>query len=128
MLSDGGSVAFTHVRDLLLYPVQKLESLNHAHKQMGTALRSLQKEEHLGGRGTGRLTAAKCDNLQNYYQGALKGRKFVNHQNLLETNKLTCSILTFLSCFVFLFSKYRVWCGSHPIGDLGNFLSCDIDR
>lgn len=72
MLSDGDSAAYATVRDEKPYGdtvVDKLECLNHAHKRMGTALRKLAKEERLGGKGVGRLTEKKCDDLQNYYWG-----------------------------------------------------------
>ncbi len=74
MLSDGDSTAFKAVVEAKPYgevSVEKLECINHAHKRMGTALRKLTKEKRLGGRGKGRLTAAKCNNLQNYYRGAI---------------------------------------------------------
>lgn len=35
---------------------------------MGTALRKLSAQGKLGGRGAGKLTAAKCKSLQNYYR------------------------------------------------------------
>ena len=74
MLSDGDSAAYKTVCDLAPYgdqAVSKLECVNHAHKRMGTALRKLSKENRLGGKGTGRLTERKCDNLQNFYRGAI---------------------------------------------------------
>lgn len=88
MLSDGDSAAYKAVCDLAPYgdvQVEKLECLNHAHKRMGTALRKLTKTEHLGGRGTGRLTEKKCDDLQNYYRGAIL-------QNLNDVDKMRSSI------------------------------------
>ena len=74
MLSDGDSTAFKEVVDLNPYPeheIVKLECINHAHKRMGTALRKCSKEGKLGGKGVGKLTAKKCDTLQNYYRGAI---------------------------------------------------------
>ena len=71
MLSDGDSASYASLCEESPYPVQKLECLNHASKRMGTALRKLAKDEKLGGRGEGRLTAAKCDELQKYYYGAI---------------------------------------------------------
>ena len=74
MLSDGDSTAYMAVCDLNPYnpqQVNKLECVNHAHKQMGTALRKLAKENRLGGRGIGCLTEWKCDSLQNFYRGAI---------------------------------------------------------
>ncbi|XP_076456280.1 uncharacterized protein LOC143290587 [Babylonia areolata] len=73
MLSDGDSSAFKAVQNVY-HPLEvtKLECINHAHKQMGTALRKLAKEERLGGRGTGRLTEKKCDMLQDYYGNAIR--------------------------------------------------------
>ena len=77
MLSDGDSSAYRAVCDSQPYGpdvvIEKLECINHAHKRMGTALRKLAKTEHLGGRGVGRLTEKKCDNLQNFYRGAVLG-------------------------------------------------------
>ncbi|XP_055882678.1 uncharacterized protein LOC129925822 [Biomphalaria glabrata] len=74
MLSDGDSSAFKAVLESKPYAdkaVTKLDCINHAHKRMGTALRKLAKESHLGGRGVGRLTEKKCDSLQNFYRGAI---------------------------------------------------------
>ena len=74
MLSDGDSSAHRAVNVLMPYgekAVQKLDCVNHAHKRMGTALRKLSKDQHLGGRGKGRLTEKKCDSLQNFYRGAI---------------------------------------------------------
>ncbi|KAI8789557.1 hypothetical protein BgiBS90_009815 [Biomphalaria glabrata] len=62
MLSDGDSSAFKAVLESKPYAdkaVTKLDCINHAHKRMGTALRKLAKESHLGGRGVGRLTEKK---------------------------------------------------------------------
>jgi hypothetical protein len=70
MVADGDSQAFNAVNGLV-YPVTKLECINHAHKRMGTALRTLTKKEGLGGRGLGKLTKAKCLSLQKYYRGAI---------------------------------------------------------
>lgn len=67
MLSDGDSTAFRQVVALNTYPgheITKLECINHAHKRMGTALRKLSAQSKLGGRGAGKLTAAKCKSLQ----------------------------------------------------------------
>lgn len=74
MLSDGDSTAYNVVVGLDPYPgveITKLECINHAHKRMGTALRKLSAEKHLGGRGVGKLTEQKCKSLQNYYRGAI---------------------------------------------------------
>ena len=75
MISDGDSSAYKSVTDMNVYgediKIEKLECVNHAHKRMGTALRKLSKEERLGGRGKGRLTEAKCKDLQNFYRGAI---------------------------------------------------------
>ena len=75
ILSDGDSTAHKAVLQSQPYEeevvVSKLECINHAHKRMGTALRKLAKEEHLGGRGKGALTEKKCDALQNFYCGAI---------------------------------------------------------
>ena len=82
MLSDGDSAAFKAVKDSHCYGdvvIEKLECINHAHKRMGTALRKLTKEERLGGRGKGRLTEAKCKDLQNFYRGAI-----LDHQDSAE--------------------------------------------
>lgn len=92
MLSDGDSNAFRAVSNLNLYPVEKLECVNHAHKRMGTALRKLAKQERLGGNGYGRLTIAKCNNLQNYYRGAIL-------DNLENVEKMKVAIwATFFHC------------------------------
>ena len=90
MLSDGDSSAFKAVTDMNPYPDQeekvvKLDCLNHAHKRMGGALRKLAKEERLGGNGVGRLTANKCQAMQNFYRGALLG-------NLTDTKKMRDAI------------------------------------
>lgn len=75
MLSDGDSTAYKLVVELNPYPkdgvVKKLDCLNHAHKRIGTALRKQAKEGKLGGAGVGRLTAKKCDSLQNLFRGAI---------------------------------------------------------
>ena len=88
MISDGDSSAFKAVSELKCYgdtEIKKLECVNHAHKRMGSALRKLSKEERLGGRGRGRLTEAKCKDLQNFYRGAI-----VN--NLGDTSSMRNSI------------------------------------
>ena len=57
MLSDGDSAAFGEVVSLNPYPehqINKLECINHAHKQMGKALRKFYAERKLGGRGLGK--------------------------------------------------------------------------
>ena len=51
--------------------MKKLECINHVDKRMGTALRKKAKEEKLGGRGYGALTANKCNILQSYYRNAI---------------------------------------------------------
>ncbi|XP_058643478.1 uncharacterized protein LOC131547150 [Onychostoma macrolepis] len=82
MLSDGDSTAFREVVALNPYPgheITKLECINHAHKRMGTALRKLSAQGKLGGKGAGKLTAAKCKSLQNYYRGAI-----LNNQGNVE--------------------------------------------
>ncbi|XP_076454221.1 uncharacterized protein LOC143289180 [Babylonia areolata] len=71
MLSDGDSVAYKAVCDLNLYPVKKLECVNHCDKRMGTALRKKAKEAKLGGRRRGALTIAACNILQSYYRNAI---------------------------------------------------------
>ncbi|XP_070178777.1 uncharacterized protein [Littorina saxatilis] len=71
MLSDGDSVAFKAVSDANFYPVKKLECINHCDKRMGTALRKKAKEEKLGGRRHGALTAKTCNILQSYYRNAI---------------------------------------------------------
>ena len=50
--------------------IEKLECVNHAQKRLGTVLRKLSKQERLSGRGKGRLTAAKCKDL-NFYRVAI---------------------------------------------------------
>ncbi len=88
MLSDGDSTAYKAVVELKPYkdiPIEKLECINHAHKRMGTALRKLSKEQRLGGKGKGRLTAAKCKHLQNYYRGAIL-------DNVGNMEKMKCAI------------------------------------
>ncbi len=82
MLSDGDSTAFREVVALNPYPgpeITKLECINHAHKRMGTALRKLSAQGKLGGKGAGKLTAAKCKSLLNYYRGAI-----LNNQGNVE--------------------------------------------
>ena len=71
MLSDGDSVAYKAVCDANFYPVRKLECVNHCDKRMGTALRKKAKEERLGGRRYGALTANSCNVLQSYYRNAI---------------------------------------------------------
>ena len=71
MLADGDSQAFNAVNGMV-YAVEKLDCINHAHKRMGTALRNIRKtDKTVGGRGQGKLTEAKCVTLQNYYRGAI---------------------------------------------------------
>ncbi|KAJ8377933.1 hypothetical protein AAFF_G00249960 [Aldrovandia affinis] len=85
MLSDGDSAAFREVVALNPYPgiiVEKLECINHAHKRMGTALRELNSQGKLGGKGAGKLTAKKCKSLQNYYRGAI-----LNNQKSIDGMK-----------------------------------------
>lgn len=53
MLSDGDSSAYHPVCESNPYPdyphqIEKLDSINHAHKRMGTALQKLAKEQKLG--------------------------------------------------------------------------------
>ena len=52
MLSDGDSAAFGEVVSLNPYPEH--QCINHAHKQMGKALRKFYAEHKLGGRGLGK--------------------------------------------------------------------------
>ena len=71
MLADGDSQAFNAVNGMV-YEVEKLDCINHAHKRMGTALRNVRKtDKAVGGRGSGKLTDNKCLQLQNYYRGAI---------------------------------------------------------
>ena len=94
MLSDRDSVAFKAVVDLQVYPLEKLECDNHTHKRMGSALRKLTKESRLGGRGEGRLTAAKCESLQHYYRGAILN-------NLGDTERMKSAVwATLLHCIL----------------------------
>ncbi len=82
MLSDGDSTAFRKVVGLNPYPgpeITKLECINHAHKRMGTAPRKLSAQGKLGGKGAGKLTAAKCKSLLSYYRGAI-----LNNQGNVE--------------------------------------------
>ena len=51
----------------------QVDSVNHAEKRMGTALRKAAKSAKLGGRGVGRLTTLKATKLQTYYGRALRG-------------------------------------------------------
>lgn len=73
MLSDRDSLAIqrVNIENPYGFEVRKLHCLNHAHKSMGSALRKLTKDEHLGGNGVGKLTEKKCDKLQNLYRGAI---------------------------------------------------------
>jgi hypothetical protein len=72
MLCDGDSVAFNAVSTAEgMYPVEKLECINHCDKRMGTALRKKAKEEKLGGRRWGALTGKVCQTLQSYYRNAV---------------------------------------------------------
>ncbi|MBY0580425.1 MAG: hypothetical protein K2P53_01900, partial [Rickettsiales bacterium] len=68
---DGDSKAFSSVErvygDTI---VSKLECVGHVQKRVGTRLRKLKKERHLGGKG--RLTDATIDRLQNYYGIAVR--------------------------------------------------------
>ena len=89
MLSDGDSTAFKAVTDLAPYgpdlKIEKLECINHVDKRMGKALRKLSEEKRLGGNGKGKLTKAKCKNLQNYYRGAIIS-------NIPNINKMRCAV------------------------------------
>ncbi|KAK7098137.1 hypothetical protein V1264_002497 [Littorina saxatilis] len=92
MLSDGDSVAFKAVVDANLYPVEKLECVNHCDKRMGTALRKKAKEEKLGGRHRGALTANACTILQSYYRNTIM-------KNLGKPDKMKEAIwASFLHC------------------------------
>lgn len=76
MLSDVDSAAFREIVALNPYPgheITKLDCINQAHKRMGTALRKLSAQRKLGGKGAGKLTAATCKTLQNYYRGYYRG-------------------------------------------------------
>ena len=57
--------------DANFYPVRKLECVNHCDKRIGTGLRKKAKEERLGGRRCGALTANACNILQSYYRNAV---------------------------------------------------------
>ena len=50
--------------------VSKFECVGYVQKRVGTRLRKLKKERHLGGKG--RLTDATIDRLQNYYEIAVR--------------------------------------------------------
>ena len=64
-------MAYKAVCDANFYPVRKLECVNHCDKRLGTALRKKAKEECLGGRCYGALTANACNVLQPYYRNAI---------------------------------------------------------
>ena len=92
MLSDGDSVAYKAVCDEGLYPVEKLECLNHCDKRMGKALCKKAKEAKLGGRRCGAVTAKSCNTLQSYYHNVIV-------QNLGSPAKMREAIwASFLHC------------------------------
>lgn len=92
MLSDGDSVAFKAVSELGIYPVTKLECINHLDKRFGTALRKKAKEGKLGGRRHGALTAKACNVLQSYYRNSVV-------KNLNDQTKMKDAIwASFLHC------------------------------
>ena len=92
MLSGGDSVAYKAVCDANFYPVRKLECVNHCDKRMGTALRKKAKEERLGGRPYGALTANSCNVLQSYYRNAIM-------KNLGKSDSMREAIMaSFLHC------------------------------
>ena len=86
------STHYKAVCDANFYPVRKLECLSHVGKRMGTALRKKTKEDKLGGRRCGALTANKCNILQSYYRNAIV-------RNLDNTEKMKEAIwASFLHC------------------------------
>ncbi|GFS23554.1 hypothetical protein ElyMa_001642700 [Elysia marginata] len=77
MLSDGNAKAFTAAQKLELYPMAKEECVNHVAKRLGSSLRNLvtncsKRNIQLRGRGTGRLTKETMDQLQTYYDRAIR--------------------------------------------------------
>ena len=69
MVSDGDSNAFRCLISQNLYPVQKLECINHVSKRLGKAIRLL---KNCGGHGHGRLTQKTMKKLQLYYSNAVR--------------------------------------------------------
>ncbi|CAN8002053.1 unnamed protein product [Ixodes hexagonus] len=81
ILSDGDSRTFHALTEEEVYgyvTVQKKDCLNHVHKRMGAALRTLVEKKKAQGNplgGRGRLTQDRMKKIANYYGYALRGHK-----------------------------------------------------
>ena len=79
VISDGSFKGISAVQKLNLYPVNKLECVNHATKQLTNALRKVSKDKKLGGKKPGRLTKDKIKRLGYYFgksRSVFKGKQF----------------------------------------------------
>ena len=76
VLSDGDSTSFAAIVDIQSYgpdvSIAKLQCINHARKQLGTALMTLAKKEHFGGCGAGKITDKNFKSFQRYCRAAIK--------------------------------------------------------
>lgn len=80
VVSDGDSKGVSAVKDLkivTIYPVEKLECVNHVSKRLGNALMKASKSLRLGGEKEGSLTQDKVLKLAHYFGKAIKSETTV---------------------------------------------------